>query len=132
MPHISDKSSHYFDWEKFRSDLAREKEVRVEMLTKMSQTTGIHASQLTRFLNGDSETIGVDLTASLMKWLGRKFEDYLVPRFKTVRHVDTPEQRQLRTARTFLEMHKIEPLEGETTVETMMRLLSQAKTNGDI
>ena len=132
MPTISEKSSHYFDWEKFRKDLSREKEIRAEMLVSMSKDTGIHAAQLTRFLNGDSETVGVDLTASLLKWLGRKFEDYTVARFKTVKHTDTPEQRQLRIARTFLESQKIESEDGETAVLTMMRLLAEARAKGAI
>lgn len=130
MPTVSEKSSHYFDWDKFRQTVRNEKEVRGQYLTVISSATGIHLSQLTRFLNGEAETMGVDLTVSLIKWLGVKVEDFTVARKGAKKHVDTAEQRQIRMAQKFLERNGIERDDKETAVEAMMRLLAEARSKG--
>jgi hypothetical protein len=130
MPTVSEKSSHYFDWEKFRVTLKNEKEIRGVYLTRIAEVTGVHVSQITRFLNNEAETLGVDLTVSLVKWLGVKVEDFIIVRNAAKKHTDTPEQRQLRMAQKFLERNGIDRDGKETAVETMMRLLAEARAKG--
>lgn len=130
MPVKSIKSSHYIDYDKLRDAVRKEKEARAVYLQAISNDTGIHSSQLTRFLNTESETIGIDLTVSMIKWLGRKVEDFTVARRPVKAHVDSPEQRQLRMARTFLDRSGLEAREGETAIDTMMRLLAEARSQG--
>ena len=130
MPTVSEKSSHYFDFDKLRTVVRNEKEVRGLYLTKIAESSGVHVTQLTRFLNTETETLGVDLTVSIVKWLGAKVEDFIVARRPGKKHTDTPDQRQIRMAQKFLERNSIERDGKETAVETMMRMLAEARAKG--
>lgn len=130
MPSVSRNSNYYFNFDTLRNDLRKEKEVRAVYLTTIADQTGIHTSQVTRFLNEEGATLGVDLTVTLVKWLGRKVEDYTVVRNPIAKHIDTPEQRQLRVADSFLRRSGLERQEGESAIDAMMRLLSDARNRG--
>lgn len=130
MPVTSNNSSHYFDYDKFREAVKAEKEIRNVTITSIADAIGMHVSQLTAFLNDDRGTIGSDFVASLLVWLGVKFEKFVIARRPIAKHVDNDQHRQVRVAQAFLKRNDFEAIKGETAVETMMRLIRLADEKG--
>ena len=130
MPVISDNSSHYFDYDKFRDAIKAEKEIRGVTISAIAQAVGIHVSQLTAFLNDNRSAVGTDFVASLLVWLGVKFEKFVVARRPIAKHVDNDQHRQVRVAQAFLKRNDFEIDKNETAVEAMIRLIKLAEEKG--
>ena len=126
MP-LSTSTSHWFDFAALREAVLTEKAIRNCTITEMGEVTGISQMTLSRFLNRNV-TVDIHAAASLAVWCGGSLSGF-VKRRKTVRrHVDTAEQRQFRTAATFLATKGIIPAAGESAIDAMVRYIGELES----
>lgn len=129
MPVTSNNTVFYVDFESLRTRFAQEREIRGVSRAVIETETGIHSSILINF-EKHGRAIGADTFVTIARWIGQTPGDFVKRRKSAVRHVDTPEQRQLRLAMAFLSKEGVEKKDGELVVETMIRLLTEAKAAG--
>jgi hypothetical protein len=125
MPVTSSNSVYYVDFDKLRDRFKAEREIRGVSRSVIEAETGIHGTVLIGFEN-HGKKLGVDTFVTLVKWIGANPSDFVQRRRGALRHIDTPEQRQLRLAMAFLDKEGVERPNGEQVVETLIRLLTEA------
>lgn len=125
MPVTSSNSVYYVDFDKLRDRFKAEREIRGVSRSVIETETGIHGTVLIGFEN-HGKKLGVDTFVTLVKWIGANPSDFVQRRRGALRHIDTPEQRQLRLAMAFLDKEGVERPNGEQVVETLIRLLTEA------
>ena len=125
MPVTSSNSVYYVDFDKLRDRFKAEREIRGVSRSVIEAETGVHTTVLIGFEN-HGKKLGVDTFVTIVKWLGANPSDFVQRRRGALRHIDTPEQRQLRLAMAFLDKEGVERPSGEQVVETLIRLLTEA------
>ena len=131
MPNYN-RTAYYLDRDAVRTALREEIGIRGVSYVEIGEQTGISPAGLGRFMD---DTKGVSLTGdaliTVIKWInGADVNRYIRRRRSVQRHVDTFEQRKLRTGAAYLKSLGVEAEAGETSVDAMMRLIATAKQNG--
>lgn len=125
------RTAYYLDKDAVRAIVAEEISIRGVSYTEIFEQTGVGAAGLGRFMD-PTKNAGLtgDALVTLVKWAGRDVNRVVKRRRSVVRHVDTFEQRKLRTGQAYLKSLGVEAEAGETSVDALMRLVATAKENG--
>ena len=111
--------------------VAEEIAIRGVSYAEIFEQTGVGAAGLGRFMDPDKKAgVSGDAMVTLLKWAGADVNRAVKRRRSVTRHVDTFEQRKLRTGQAYLKSLGIEAGPGETSVDALMRLVATAKENG--
>lgn len=132
MPVTSKSSTYFVDMRKLRERFSRERAIRGVSRATIEAETGIHSTVLIGFENHE-RAVGVDVFVTLCRWIGANPSDFVNRRRSAiVRHIDTPDQRQIRLAHAFLDANGFEAKGGETAVETMIRVITASATPAEV
>lgn len=130
MPNYG-RSAYFLDTEAIREAVAAEVSIRGVNYTEMEEQTGVLAVGIGRFLNPrTSSALATDGLVTLVKWAGLDVNRFVKRRRTIARHTDTFEQRKLRTGQAYVKSLGVETEQGESSVDTLMRLVAEAKKNG--
>lgn len=126
------RTAYYLNREAVRLAMLEEIGIRGVSYTEIAEETGVQAAGIGRFMDPTKNaSLSGDALITLIKWMGRGNVDQYVARRRSVRrHVDTFEQRKLRTGSAFVKSLGVEADSGETSVDVLMRLVAKARENG--
>ena len=128
MPNYN-RTRYYIDVDAIRVLFNNEKALRGVSLAEIEEQTGVLAVGLSRFSSG-KQTLSGDSLITLIKWANGDVLRFIKRRGTAHKHVDTPEMRQLRIGAAFLHSMDVTVEQGESPVDTMIRLLAKAKERG--
>lgn len=123
MP-ISQGTSYVFNWPAFRKALLAEKDLREVTWQLVADQTGVHYTTFTRVVNS-GKTADLNSVLSLCKWMNRNPFDFATRKRTAYKHVDSAGMRQIRMLAALLEGKGL-AVEGEATVDTVIRLLNES------
>ena len=118
-----------FDTEKLAAVVKSEKGLRGVSYQDMQRETGVNFTQISNFVSTGTG-VGLNGLIPLAMWSNADLRLLVKRNRNAVRHVASPQERELRNLARYLEAAGLPKVDNESPVEAAIRLLALAREQG--